>query len=277
LIEKIANSYKQRGERMSAVIVTGGTFGIGRAITLELARRGHEVVAFGLDSPQISSTAANSIPSLRDELKSSGSVSHVLEADVSKAEEVKNVVEFTLKTLGKIDALVNNAAIGPLGTILDTSEDVWDRVMNVNLKGPYLTCRAVLPHMIAQGGGSIVNIGSGAGWGKPNMFAYSASKGGIFSFSAALAYDFLHDKIRVNTVVPGGGGIVTGMSLGRVGGDVGKVSRNGPGTAAGRHATGADIANAVAFLLSKDAETLSGTVIDVGCFSHQGGPVPARR
>jgi NAD(P)-dependent dehydrogenase (short-subunit alcohol dehydrogenase family) len=262
---------------MSVVIVTGGTFGIGRSITLTLARRDHNVVAFGLDTPQISSTAAGSIPDLRAELKSMGSTSHVLEADVSKADEVAKVVEFALQTFGRIDALVNNAAIGPLGNILDTPEDVWDRVVSVNLKGPYLTCKAVLPHMIAQGGGSIVNIGSGAGWGKPNMFAYSASKGGIFAFSAALAYDFLHDKIRVNTVVPGGGGIVTGMSLGRTGGDLERVRHNGPGTAAGRHATGDDIANTVAFLLSKDAETLSGTVIDVGCFSHQGGPVPPRR
>lgn len=259
---------------MSVVIVTGGTFGIGRAITLTLSRCGHQVVAFGLDSPQISSIAGNSIPGLRDELKSLGSDSHVLEVDVSNAEQVDRLVQFTLKTFGRVDALVNNAAIGPLGNILDTSEDVWDRVMNVNLKGPYLCCRAVLPHMIGLGGGSIVNVGSGSGWGKPNMFAYSASKGGIFAFSAALAYDFLHDRIRVNTVVPGGGGIVTGMSLGRVGGDVDKVRRNGPGTAAGRHATGDDLANVVAFLLSPEAETLSGTVIDVGCFSHQGGPVP---
>jgi NAD(P)-dependent dehydrogenase (short-subunit alcohol dehydrogenase family) len=109
------------------------------------------------------------------------------------------------------------------------------------------------------------------------MFAYSASKGGIFAFSAALAYDFLHDKIRVNTVVPGGGGIVTGMSLGRVGGDIEKVRGKGPGTAAGRSATGEDLANVVAFLLSKEAEALSGTVVDVGCFAHQGGPVPPRK
>jgi NAD(P)-dependent dehydrogenase (short-subunit alcohol dehydrogenase family) len=262
---------------MSVVIVTGGTFGIGRSITLTLAKRGHNVVAFGLDSPQPSSTAANSIPGLRDELKGLASASHVLEADVSKSDQVAKVVEFSLQTFSRIDALVNNAAIGPLGTILDTPEEVWDRVIAVNLRGPFLTCKAVIPHMIKQGGGSIVNIGSGAGWGKPNMFAYSASKGGIFSFSAALAYDFLSDGIRVNTVVPGGGGIVTGMSLGRVGGDLERVRRHGPGTAAGRHATGDDIANTVAFLLSKEAETLSGTVIDVGCFSHQGGPVPAKR
>ena len=68
---------------------------------------------------------------------------------------------------------MNNAAIGPLGTVLDTTEEVWDRVMAVNLKGPFLCCKAVLPHMIARGGGAIVNIGSGAGWGKPNMVAYA--------------------------------------------------------------------------------------------------------
>lgn len=263
---------------MSAVIVTGGTFGIGRSITLTLAERGHQVVAFGLDSPQLSSLAANSISGLRGELTVLGRDAHVLEADVSKADQVEAVVTFTLEKFGRVDALVNNAAIGPLGTILDTTEEVWDRVMDVNLKGPFLCCKAVLPHLIKQGGGSIVNVGSGAGWGKPNMFAYSTSKGGLFAFSAALAYDFLHDRIRVNTVVPGGGGIVTGMSLGRVGGDIHRLGRDAPGTAAGRRATGEDIAKAVAFLLSPDAETLSGTVIDVGCFAHQGGPLkPAKR
>lgn len=262
---------------MSVVIVTGGTFGIGRSITLTLSRRGHQVVAFGLDARQLSSMAGDSIPSLRAELKSLGADAEVLEADVSDTEKVNWVVQTTIEKYGRVDGLVNNAAIGPLGNILETPEDVWDRVMSVNLKGPYLCCKAVLPHMIGQGGGSIVNVGSGSGWGKPNMFAYSASKGGIFAFSAALGYDFLHDRIRVNTVVPGGGGIVTGMSLGRVGGDIEKVKRNGPGTAAGRHATGDDLANAVAFLLSKEADAISGAVIDVGCFSHQGGPVPVRK
>jgi len=134
----------------------------------------------------------------------------------------------------------------------------------------------VLPHMIRAGGGAIVNVGSGAGWGKPNMAAYSASKGGVFALSAAMAYDFLHHGIRVNTVVPGGGGIISGMSLGRVGGDSSRLGQGAPGTAAGRPATGDDIANAIAFLISPEAEAISGTVIDVGCFAHQGGPVPAK-
>ena len=256
------------------VIVTGGTFGIGRAITLGLATRGHVVVSFGLETPQVSSTAAAAIPELAEEIARRGLRAELMEADVSRADDVSRVVETTLSRHGRIDALVNNAAIGPLGTVLDTDETLFDRIVAVNLKGPYLCSRAVLPHMIRAGGGAIVNVGSGAGWGKPNMAVYSASKGGLFALGAAMAYDFLHHRIRVNTVVPGGGGIVTGMSLGRVGGDATQL--RGAGTAAGRHATGDDVANAVAFLISPEAEAISGTIVDVGCFHHQGGPVPAK-
>jgi NAD(P)-dependent dehydrogenase (short-subunit alcohol dehydrogenase family) len=258
------------------VIVTGGTFGIGRAITLRLAALGHAVVAFGLEAPQMSSIAAAAIPVLKSELSERGLQADLMEADVSNPADIAAVVEATLKRHGRIDALVNNAAIGPLGTVLDTDEATFDRIMAVNLKGPYLCSRAVLPHMIRAGGGAIVNVGSGAGWGKPNMAAYSASKGGVFALGAAMAYDFLHHNIRVNTVVPGGGGIVSGMSLGRVGGDPARLGQGAPGTAAGRPATGEDIANAIAFLISPEAEAISGTVIDVGCFAHQGGPVPAK-
>jgi NAD(P)-dependent dehydrogenase (short-subunit alcohol dehydrogenase family) len=258
------------------VIVSGGTFGIGRAITLGLAGRGDAVVAFGLEAPQVSSIAQSAIPSLRAELSQRGLKAELMEADVSRSGDVTSVVDTALARFGRIDAVVNNAAIGPLGTVLDTDEALFDHIMAVNLKGPYLTSRAVIPHMIRQGGGSIVNIGSGAGWGKPNMAVYSASKGGLLALGAATAYDFLHDRIRVNTVIPGGGGIVSGMSLGRVGGDASRFGKGAPGTAAGRAATGDDVANVVAFLLSPEAETLSGTVVDVGCFAHQGGPVPAK-
>ena len=256
------------------VIVTGGTFGIGRAITLRLATLGHAVTAFGLEAPQPSSIAAAGIQALAAELKERGLHADLMEADVSKSDDVAKVVEATLQRHGRIDALVNNAAIGPLGTVLDTDEATFDRIMAVNLKGPYLCSRAVIPHMIRSGGGAIVNVGSGAGWGKANMAAYSASKGGVFALSAAMAYDFLHHRIRVTTVVPGGGGIVTGMSLGRVGGDRARLGQGA--TAAGRPATGEDIANAIAFLISPEAEAISGTVIDVGCFANQGGPVPAK-
>ena len=107
------------------------------------------------------------------------------------------------------------------------------------------------------------------------MAAYAASKGAIFALSAAMAYDHFQDHIRVNVAIPGGGGIVSGMSVGRVGGDEAQVrNRKVAGTVAGRALTGADFAQTVAFLLSNESQTISGTVIDVGCFAHQGGPVP---
>ena len=261
---------------MSVIIVTGGTFGLGQSITVELARRGHRVVAFGLAQPQVSSTARG-LDGLLAELEQAGSKADVLEADVSSAADVQRVADHTTGKYGAIHGLVNNAAIGPLGTVIDTDEALFERVVDVNLKGTYLMSRAVLPHMIRQGGGSIVNIGSGAGWGKPNMAAYAASKGAIIALSTAMAYDHFHQRVRVNVAIPGGGGIVSGMSVGRFGGDVlAFTSRPIAGTAAGRPATGRDLANAVAFLLSDEAATISGTVLDVGCFAHQGGPLPPK-
>lgn len=261
---------------MTVTIVSGGTFGLGQAIVVELARRGHQVVAFGLASPQVSSTAQGT-DTLRAELDALGLKADILEADVSSEADVQRVARHALDRYGRIDGLVNNAAIGPLGTILDTPPDLFDRIVGVNLKGTYLMSRAVLPGMAAQGGGSIVNIGSGAGYGKPNMAAYAASKGAIVSLTMAMAYDHFHAHVRVNVAIPGGGGIVSGMSVGRVGGDVEAFKRRAvAGTVAGRPATGVDLANAVAFLLSDDAAAISGTVIDVGCFAHQGGPVPAK-
>jgi NAD(P)-dependent dehydrogenase (short-subunit alcohol dehydrogenase family) len=257
-----------------AVIVSGGTFGIGLAISLGLAEAGHDVVAFGLDAPQMSSIAENGTTLAQIEAAERGVSLDALDADVTDDDAVAGVVAHARERFGRVDALVNNAAIGPLGTILTTPVETFARVVDVNLGGTYRCCKAVIPHMIAQGGGRIVNIGSGAGWGKPNMLAYSASKGGIFALSTALAYDHFHDHIRVNVVVPGGGGIASGMSLGRVGGDRERLVAGAPGTVAGRYASGEDIARVVAFLLSPAADAISGTVIDVGCFAHQGGPIP---
>jgi NAD(P)-dependent dehydrogenase (short-subunit alcohol dehydrogenase family) len=258
------------------VIVTGGTFGLGRSITLTLARRGWPVVAFGLETRQVSSVAENAIPSLRA-AEAEGLPVTAMEADVSSEANVAEVVDAALERHGTIAGLVNNAAIGPLGTVIDTDPDLWDRIMSVNLRGPYLASRAVIPHMAQNGGGRIIMVGSGAGWGKPNMAAYATSKGGMHTLATALALDHFHDHIRVNTVIPGGGGIEAGMSLGRVDGDYSKLREAAIGTAAGRYTTGEDLAAAVAFLMSNDADAISGTVIDVGCFARQGSSSPLAR
>lgn len=259
-------------------IVTGGTFGLGLSIAVELAQRGHRVIAFGLRQAQVSSIASG-FHDLETALATADLTSNVdiFEADVSSQSDIQRVVDFAIDRYGRIDGLVNNAAIGPLGTVLDTDEDTFERILSVNVKGVYLMSRAVIPHMTRQGGGSIVNIGSGAGWGKPNMAAYSASKGAIFALSTAMAYDHFQDHIRVNVALPGGGGIVSGMSVGRAGGDEALFkSRRVPGTVAGRPMNGTDFAQTIAFLLSNESQTISGTVIDVGCFAHQGGPVPMK-
>lgn len=264
---------------MSVIIVTGGTFGLGQSIVIDLAERGHLVVAFGLSAAQVSSTAQG-FDALRAELQHRGLSDRVdvLDADVSDADQVRRIVDHTLIRYGRIDGLVNNAAIGPLGTVLDTDEALFERIFAVNVRGTYLTSRAAIPHMRANGGGSIVNIGSGAGYGKPNMAAYASSKGAILALSTAMAYDHFHDHIRVNVAIPGGGGIVSGMSVGRVGGNEDLFRQRAvAGTVAGRPANGKDLANTVAFLLSDEAATISGTVIDVGCFAHQGGPISLKQ
>ena len=153
-------------------IVTGGTYGIGRAVTVTLAAKGYAVVAFGLDARQLGSAAESGTEGTRAALTDRGLSADLLQADVSKADDVQQVVDFTLDRYGRIDALINNAAVRPTGTILETTEETWDRVIDVNLGGLFLTTKAVLQHMICQGGGVIINVGSGSGWGKPNLLAY---------------------------------------------------------------------------------------------------------
>ena len=259
-------------------IVTGGTFGLGLDISIELAKRGHQVVAIGLKESQVSSTAKGfeAIETAIKQCNLAGRVD-VLEADVSSEADVKKVVEFTLGKYKQINNLVNNAAIGPLGTILDTQPDMFEKIYQVNVMGMYLTSRMIVPIMTTQGGGSIVNVGSGAGYGKPNMAAYATSKGAVLALSTAMAYDHFKDHIRVNVVIPGGGGIISGMSVGRFGGDVSAFTdpkRKIVGSVAGRAINGVDFANSIAFLLSPESSTITGTVIDVGCFANQGGPAP---
>ncbi len=226
-------------------LVTGGAGGIGAGIVEVLRAEGHLVTV--VDLP---------------------------DHDVTVAADVDRVVANAIEEHGRIDGLVNNAAIGPLGTILDTDEATWDRIVDVNLKGPYLMSRAVLPSMIAAGGGAIVNVGSGAGHGKPNMAVYAASKGGLFALSASMAYDHFHDHVRVNSVVPGGGGIPSGISLGRFGGTADEYAKlPHAGSVAGRPVEPADVGAAVAYLLSDAAAAVTGTVIDVGAMANQGGPL----
>lgn len=259
---------------MKTVLISGGTFGLGREIALGLARSGYNVIAFGLDSKQPASLAQNSIQAMRSEAEQELLPLQVLEADVTREQDIAAVVDCALSHYGRIDAVVNNAAIGPLGKATDTEPNLWDRVLAVNLKGPYLLARAIVPYLQQQNGGSIINVGSGAGWGKANMLAYAASKGGLIAFNAAMALDYFADRIRVNMVIPGGGGIAGGMSLGRNQEYGQGVAQPYIGSVAGRAVNGEDMMATIRFLLSDEAQAISGTIIDIGCFFHQGSSTP---
>lgn len=236
------------------VIVTGGTYGIGRAIVLALARDWN-VLAFGLEAAQPGSLAAGGIADTSAALTAAGLRAELMEADVSVEVDAAQVVARAVACFGRIDALVNNAAVRPVGTIGQTSLSDWHKALAVNLTGPFLMCRAVLPYFATSGGGSIVNIGSGAGWGKRGIAAYSASKGGLHALTRAMALDHLDDGIRVNLVVPAPAtpsGMVEAI-------DAARAKPVSPSAAPDPQA----VANTVRFLLSDDARGVTGTTVEI--------------
>jgi len=174
-------------------IVTGSAQGIGKAIATRLSQAGATVAIADLNLENAKKTA-----------KEIGQNTPAIQLDVSKAESVQNTIDECLNTWGHIDILVNNAGIvGNDVPVKDLSEDDWDQVLNINLKGTFLCSRAVLPAMLAQKKGAIVSVASISGKeGNPSMAPYSVSKAGIICFTKALAKEHLQDNIRVNCVAP---------------------------------------------------------------------------
>jgi meso-butanediol dehydrogenase/(S,S)-butanediol dehydrogenase/diacetyl reductase len=176
--------------RGRVAVVTGGSRGIGRAIVEQFLAEGGQVVA--------SARHPGNPPSPGNENLI------FVPADVSKAAEVDAVIGQAVDRFGGLDVLVNNAGMQLEKTIEQTTEEEWDRVMAVNLKGVFLCARAALTPMRARGGGSIINIGSYDGFAAdPGLAAYCASKGGVHALSRAIAVDHGNDGIRCNTICPG--------------------------------------------------------------------------
>jgi meso-butanediol dehydrogenase/(S,S)-butanediol dehydrogenase/diacetyl reductase len=177
-------------------IVTGGNSGIGRATSLLFAREGAKVVVAARNSSKGEEVVR--------EIKRANGEAVFVKTDVSKSEDVKRLVETTVSLFGRVDILFNNAALSPVGNVLTTSEQEWRDVIDTNINGTFLCTRYVLPHMLKQGGGAIVNTGSiNSLMAMKDEAAYDASKGGVLMLTRATAMDFAKDKVRVNCICPG--------------------------------------------------------------------------
>jgi NAD(P)-dependent dehydrogenase (short-subunit alcohol dehydrogenase family) len=177
-------------------VVTGAGRNIGEAVARLFAREGAKVAVVDLDRTRGERVAAA--------IKSAGGDAEAFVTDVSKASEVTALVKAVVERFGRIDILVNNVAVSDNKSILEITEQDWDRVMNVTLKSQFLMSKHVAQQMLAQGiAGNIVNVGSTSGWqGRPRAIAYSAAKGAIANFTRALAVQLAPHNIRVNAIVP---------------------------------------------------------------------------
>ena len=184
-------------------IVTGSSRGLGRAIAIEYGREGATVVVCA--RPKSPTQLPGTIEETAQEILDYGGESLAIACDVSEEDQVKSMVRQVMERYGKVDVLVNNAGIMILGeSFLDIEPARWDQMMNVNLRGAYLTCRYVLPIMIGQRRGSIVNIGSfAASDPRINGTAYCSSKAALHMFSQCLAEDVREYNIAVNILDPG--------------------------------------------------------------------------
>lgn len=178
-------------------IVTGGGRGLGRAIALEFASAGANVV--------VAARSWNEISQVAEEIQNVGAKGLAIKTDVTSEEEVQKMVEYTLNEFGGIDILVNNAGTSIVKPIVEMSTAEWHQVINTNLTSAFLCCRTVGPYMIKQRSGKVINVASIAGLrGGPGVYiAYSTSKAGLINFTRALAVEWARYNIQVNAIAPG--------------------------------------------------------------------------
>lgn len=236
----------------SVAVVTGAGRGIGRAIALELARAGAQVVVnYAGHSDQAQKTV--------EMIEDLGGQAIAVQADVSQASDVDRLVKTTVETYGKVDILVNNAGITRDNLLLRMKEADWDAVLNTNLKGVFLSSKAVSKSMMKQRSGVIVNISSVVGVsGNAGQANYAAAKAGIIGFSKSMAKELASRGIRVNVVAPGY--ISTDMTE-SLPEEVREQIQNG--IPMGRIGTPEEVAQTVLFLASPAASYITGQILAV--------------
>ncbi len=225
-------------------IVTGGGYGIGRAVCQRVASRGWTVVAVDRDGGRAEETAAI--------IRSTGGTATVVAGEVTDAECAGRALS-AATALGTLRGLATCAAMRHAGPITDVTEAQWDETVGVVLKGVFLFCKAVVPEMIRNGGGSIVNVSSPDSFGRKGMIAYAAAKAGVNALTQCLATDHLEHRIRANVVLPGF--TLTGMNEHYSEERLRAVAAR---SVAGRPAQPDEVARLIDFLLSDDSETFTG-------------------
>jgi len=234
-------------------IVTGSRRGIGRAIALALAKEGADVV--------VSDISQEDCQKVVEEIEKLGRKGLAVKCDVTASPEVEALVKKTVDAFGKLDILVNNAGIISYKPFLELTDEDWDKILGVNLKGQFLCARAAAKEMIKNKWGRIVNIASissgGCGIAFPLIAHYTASKGGVMALTEALALELTAKGINVNAICPGA--VDTDMTKGaKESGQLEPVLLRIP---KGRLAKPEEIANLAAFLASDEAEYISGAAI----------------
>jgi NAD(P)-dependent dehydrogenase (short-subunit alcohol dehydrogenase family) len=233
-------------------LITGGGSGIGKASCLLFAKEGAKVVVVDLKRDTAEATA--------EEIRQAGGEAKAFEADVSKAKDAAGMVRFAEESYGKLNVVFNNAGVFHPNdeSVTNTTEAIWDMVINVNLKGVFLGCQYAVPALLRAGGGSIINTASFVaimGAAVPQI-AYTASKGGVLAMTREIAVEFARQNIRANSLCPGP---VETPLLAELLADPARRNRRLVHIPMGRFARPEEMANAALFLASDESSFITGT------------------